>query len=57
MVHELLLDRCKTVADIKVELPTCVDAAVSMFDKFILSEEDKKKILKMLSESLFPDEE
>jgi len=52
LVHELLLERCKTMADIKSELPAGVDDVITMFDDIKLDEEAKSEILKVLLESL-----
>lgn len=56
IVHDLILERCKTVTDIKSELPACVDDAIIMLDGLKLDEEAKKEILKVLSKSLSTDE-
>jgi hypothetical protein len=55
VIHDLLLERCKTQEVIQSELPACMNDALVMFDDLKLDEEAKNEISKVLSESLSTD--
>jgi hypothetical protein len=57
LVCDLLLERCKTMAEIKSELPVCVDNAIAVLDSVKLSEKSSIEILKVLSKHLSTNED
>jgi len=52
LVRDLLLERCKTMAEIKSELPVCVDNAIAVIDDVKLCRKSSTEILKVLSKHL-----
>jgi len=57
LVHDLLLEHCGDVTDIKSELPKCVNNASALLHGIKLNKKANSEILKALSESLSADGE
>lgn len=56
LVHDLLLERCERVTDIKAQLPICVDKAMVILDDLNLDENTKCEISNIILQIFSEDE-
>lgn len=55
LIHDLLLERCKNIEDVKKELPGCMDAAISELKGIELNEKLRQQIIELFVKNLSSD--